>query len=186
MINVSPVNTGYRIIKSAPATFSAKPEYTAPFSIKSIPEKDVFNVQNSDADDSKITKIYNEDKKILKKTTVTIEHPVFYFNSNQHVKKKSIKKIRSEAPTKYLKDVYYLLTNTGSSTGAVEGIRFLQESVDKREITKKQAVDLLLDLINCDELRCSLTRYSDFYGYAHMLGESPGYLGAYKKLTQND
>lgn len=193
MITISPVNFNrYKInpktrnatAVSCKGLFGPKPDYTEPFSIHAVPARDVLLTKPFDYENSEIMAVFNSLKPTLLATTVTKENPVCYWNSNEPVKKKNIGKIKSEAP-KNMKDVVDSLTRYSYEEMIIKcGIKDLRKFVQKGTTTKENAINLLLDVMNCDEIRQAPGHKAIFYGFENMMREFPGYIGLYKELTE--
>ncbi len=195
MITISPVNFNrYKInpktlnaaAVSSKGLFGTKPNYTEPFSINAIPARDVLLTKPFDYANSEIMDIFNSLKPTLIATTVTKEHPVYYWNSDEPVKKKTIKKIKFETPQD-LKNTVGCLTECDHEEIIIDlGIKKLRKYAKQGWLQKKQSIDILLDLINCDEIRQVPGRNACFYGYENMMRKFPGYIGLYKELTEDN
>ncbi len=195
MITIAPVNfnrykTNPKARNSAAVSskglFGPKSDYTESFSINAIPARDVLNTKPFDYENAEIMAVFNSLKPTLIATTVTRENPLCYWNSDEPVKKKTIRKIKSEVP-KNMKDVVDSLTRYSYEEMIIKcGIKDLRRFVNKGTVSKEQAINLLLDVMNCDEIRQAPGHKAIFYGFENMMREFPGYIGLYKELIENN
>lgn len=128
----------------------------------------------------------DELRETLIKTTQTPQDSLLYYTSQEPVKIKSIKKIKEDYSTNAeIKIIVKLLMDYPRPETVMEyGIPDLRRYARKGKSEKTQALNLLLDLINCEELRDTPTRYNLFYGSNLRPEERPGYVGLYQELTE--
>ncbi len=124
---------------------------------------------------------------------------MIYLNTarNNVTFEKSVKQIIKEAPNAELKNIIKDATDSDGTYVIRRGIPSLIEYAQKGEHEREQAVKVLRDIIDSEEVRKSPMSESLFYGAINMnirdksgkvTGERFkdqffGYLGAYEKLT---
>lgn len=98
---------------------------------------------------------------------------------------KSRKEIIDEAPNKELKKLTKDLTYVSDEYVIDVGIPWFLKYAERGEVEKKQAIKILEDVINSEEIRDNANECV-FYGIPyHEDGhtDNEGYLGAYERLT---
>lgn len=115
---------------------------------------------------------------------ITITPFAFNQKSKSIPFEKSRKEIIDEAPNKELKKLTKDLTYVSDEYVIDVGIPWFLKYAEKGEVEKKQAIKILEDVINSEEIRENADE-SVFYGIPYEDGhtDNEGYLGAYEKLT---
>lgn len=177
---------------------------------KQISYKGFFAKPTSEEITQKLLKIApnDESRDLLISLSATNDNPVCYWQSTQLVQKKLSRQIKYQYSndrelSKILEDV--MLTRK-MEVIPERGIPALREYANKSPKNKETAINLLLDLINCDEVRDDIGHYNSFFGidtltqtyvenakhkyeYTGITEEkckNPGYLLLYKELTSGN